>query len=371
LAGQQTLGSNSSRASSRLQSLPISTNRSRNITKRRRHAEIVSGGGPAALKFQVAQANFNAISGKRRMAKTTGQSTPTTAERRLTAIMAADVAGYSRLMGIDEAGTLRSLSALRTVVDASVGAWNGRIANTAGDSVLAEFSSILDALRCATDIQQKVNAQNAEVPPDRKMLLRIGLHVGDVIVRDDEIFGDGVNVAARLETLAEPGTILVSRVVRDHLRDKSPFGFRDRGVQSLKNIHRPVRVFQVVARNEPEGSDPPPADSQGGAANETEIAFWDSIKDSKNKAEYEAYLQQYPNGGFVKLARSRLAELAAPESPSEQHATTTEITFWESVRDSEDASMFEAYLEKYPEGQFRELAVARLVKLTAPPGKDG
>ena len=282
--------------------------------------------------------------------------------------MAADVAGYSRLMGMDEAGTLRSLSGLRTVVDASIGARNGRIANTAGDSVLAEFSTILDALHCAAEIQQKVNAQNAHLAADRKMLLRIGLHVGDVMVRDGGIFGDGVNVAARLETLAAPGTILVSRVLRDHLRDKSPFNFRDRGVHSLKNIHRPMRVFQVVARDSEEDTETPMVHPEGSAAGDTEIAFWVSITDSKNKAEYEAYLQQYPNGGFVKLARSRLAELETPESSSEQHATTTEITFWESVRDSEDASMFEAYLEKYPEGQFRELAVALLTKLAEPSG---
>ena len=300
------------------------------------------------------------------MRKGKGKPAAGPVERRLTAIMAADVAGYSRLMGMDEAGTLRSLSTLRTVVDASIGARNGRIANTAGDSVLAEFASILDALHCAAEIQQKVNAQNAHLPSDRKMLLRIGLHVGDVMVKDDGIFGDGVNVAARLETLAAPGTIFVSRVVRDQLRDKAPFGFHDRGVHSLKNIQRPVRVFQVVARDAAEEAEVPLSPPESTAAGETEIAFWDSIKDSKNKAEYEAYLHQYPNGGFVKLARSRLAELETPESPSEQNATETEITYWESVRDSEDPAMFEAYLEKYPEGQFRELAVARLAKLTLP-----
>jgi class 3 adenylate cyclase len=287
-------------------------------------------------------------------------------ERRLTAIMAADVAGYSRLMGMDEAGTLRALSNLRTIVDASVGARNGRIANTAGDSVLAEFSSILDALHCAAEIQQKVNARNAHLAEDRKMLLRIGLHVGDVIVKDDGIFGDGVNVAARLETLAAPGTILVSRVVRDHLRDKSPFRFRDRGVHSLKNIHRPVRVFQVVAGDPEASPEIPTSPAKESAADETEIAFWDSIKESKNKAEYEAYLEQYPNGSFVALARERIVELETPADPSGQNATETEITYWESVRDSDDAAMFEAYLEKYPQGQFRDLAVAKLVRLTAP-----
>jgi class 3 adenylate cyclase len=303
------------------------------------------------------------------MRKNKGTTAAGTVERRLTAIMAADVAGYSRLMGKDEAGTLRSLATLRTIVDASIGARNGRIANTAGDSVLAEFSSILDALHCATEIQEKVKAHNAHLAEDRKMLLRIGLHVGDVIVRDGGIFGDGVNVAARLETLAAPGSIFVSRVVRDHLRDKSPFGFRDRGVHSLKNIHRPVRVFEVVATTTRQAEEAP-APSEGSVASDTEIAFWDSIKDSKSKEEYEAYLQQYPNGGFATLARSRLAELEEPPSPAEQTATTTEITFWESVRDSRDPSMLEAYLEKYPEGQFRELAVARLIKLTAP-SEDG
>lgn len=132
-------------------------------------------------------------------------------ERKLAAILSADVAGYSRLMGVDEIGTLATFSSHREVIDELIRQRNGRIANTAGDSILAEFPSVVEAVQCGVEIQQAMTARSAELPEDRKMLLRIGINVGDVMVKDEDIFGDGVNVAARIQALAAPGGISSSR----------------------------------------------------------------------------------------------------------------------------------------------------------------
>src|ERR1041385_6697036 len=167
-------------------------------------------------------------------------------ERRLAAILAADVAGYSRLMGIDEEGTLAALKGhRRAVIDPKITEHRGRIVKTTGDGVLVEFASVVDAVRCAVDIQRLMAERNAAVPQERRIEFRIGLNVGDIIIDDTDIYGDGVNVAARLESLAPPGGICVSRVVRDQVRDKLDFSFVDRGEQQVKNIARPVHVFRV------------------------------------------------------------------------------------------------------------------------------
>ena len=168
-------------------------------------------------------------------------------ERRLAAILAADVAGYSRLMGLDEEGTLAALKEhRRTVVDPKIKEHRGRIVKTTGDGMLVEFASIVDALRCAVDVQRQMAERNAAVPAERRIEFRIGLNVGDIIIDDKDIFGDGVNIAARLEALAPPGGICVSRVVRDQVRDKLDFSFEDLGEQQLKNIARPIRTHRVV-----------------------------------------------------------------------------------------------------------------------------
>src|SRR5438477_9324719 len=167
-------------------------------------------------------------------------------ERRLAAILAADVAGYSRLMGIDEEGTLAALKDhRRAVVDPKIAEHRGRIVKTTGDGMLVEFVSVVDAVRCAVDVQRGMLERNAEVAPDRRIQFRVGINVGDIISDDNDIYGDGVNVAARLEALAEPGDICVSRVVRDQVRDKLDFTFDDKGEQQVKNIARPVRVYRV------------------------------------------------------------------------------------------------------------------------------
>jgi predicted ATPase/class 3 adenylate cyclase/DNA-binding winged helix-turn-helix (wHTH) protein len=169
-------------------------------------------------------------------------------ERRLAAILAADVAGYSRLMGIDEEGTHGRLKEhLRRLVDPKIEEHRGRIVKNTGDGILGEFSSVVDATRCAAEIQRAMIDRNTDVPEDRRITFRIGVNLGDIIVEPEDIFGDGVNIAARLEALAEPGGICISRVVRDQIRDKLPYSFEDMGEQSVKNLSRPVRVFALGA----------------------------------------------------------------------------------------------------------------------------
>ncbi|MEJ1934792.1 adenylate/guanylate cyclase domain-containing protein, partial [Nostoc sp. NIES-2111] len=168
-------------------------------------------------------------------------------------MLAADVEGYSRLMSEDELGTLRALAALRTIMDAAIGRRGGRIANTAGDSVLAEFPTVADAVLCATETQALLATEQNGLPRGQQIRFRIGLNVGDVLVRGGDIFGDGVNVAARIQSLAPPGGVAVSRMVRDQVRDRLPFTFDDLGHQAVKNITRPLRVFVVrpdASRNE-------------------------------------------------------------------------------------------------------------------------
>jgi adenylate cyclase len=166
--------------------------------------------------------------------------------RRLAAILAADVAGYSRLMGADEEGTLERLKALRReLADPKIKEHRGRIVKTTGDGLLVEFASVVDAMRCAVKVQHEMAERNVGVPEERRIQFRIGINLGDIIKDGRDIYGDGVNVAARLEALAEPGGICVNRVVRDQVRDKLDFAFEDAGEQRVKNIARPLRVYRV------------------------------------------------------------------------------------------------------------------------------
>src|SRR5580700_11320129 len=167
-------------------------------------------------------------------------------QRRLAAILAADVAGYSRLMGADEEGTLAALKELRReLADPKIKEHRGRIVKTTGDGLLVEFASVVDAVRCAVDVQREMSERNTGVPAERRIEFRIGINLGDIIKDGRDIYGDGVNVAARLEALAEPGGICVNRVVRDQVRDKLDFAFEDAGEQRVKNIARPLRVYHV------------------------------------------------------------------------------------------------------------------------------
>jgi TolB-like protein/Flp pilus assembly protein TadD len=171
--------------------------------------------------------------------------------RRLAAIVAADVVGYSRLMGADEEGTLERLTAHRCdLVDPSIAEHHGRIVKTTGDGLLAEFASAVDAVRCAVAIQDGMAERNDLVSEQQRIVFRIGIHVGDVIIEGDDIFGDGVNIAARLEGAADPGGVLVSRAVHDQVRDRLELTFDDLGQRELKNIARPVRVYRLAAVGE-------------------------------------------------------------------------------------------------------------------------
>jgi TolB-like protein/class 3 adenylate cyclase len=167
-------------------------------------------------------------------------------ERRLAAVLAADIAGYSRLMGRDEEGTLANLKSLRkSLVDPCIAAHRGRIVKTTGDGMLVEFASAVDAARCAVEVQRGMGAQNTSVPQDRRLEFRIGIHVGDIMLDDNDIFGDGVNIAARLEGIAEPGGVCISDDAQRQVRGKVEVGFDDMGLQSLKNIAEPMRAWRV------------------------------------------------------------------------------------------------------------------------------
>jgi adenylate cyclase len=167
-------------------------------------------------------------------------------ERKLTAILCADVYGYSRLMGGDEEATLVTLTAHRKIIDSLIEQHHGRFVNSAGDSVLAEFASVVEAVNCAVDIQIALKSENAKLPPERRMEFRIGVNLGDVMVEGDQIYGDGINVAARLESLADPGGICISGTVHEHVDKKLALNYQDLGAQRVKNIAEPVRVFRVL-----------------------------------------------------------------------------------------------------------------------------
>ena len=304
-------------------------------------------------------------------------------ERKLVAILAADVASYSRMMEVDEEGTLATLSAFRLVTDRLISQHDGRICGTAGDSILAAFGSALAAVQCAVDIQTELARSNDDLEDDRRMQFRIGINVGDVMLKDGDIFGDGVNIAARLEGLADPGGICISRGIHDHVMKKLPFGFDDLGEQRVKNIAQPVRVFRLLLDERASESQPSPAVpsteveadipslSEGEPVapasdpRAVEIEFWDSIKSSILASEYEAYLEQYPEGSFVALARVRLEAIKQDAvSMRDPHDREIELSFWESVRESDNPALIRAYLQKYPNGEFCALAHIRVDELT-------
>jgi adenylate cyclase len=167
-------------------------------------------------------------------------------ERRLAAIFAADVAGYSRLMSQDEVATPRTVTAHREIMDGLIAEHGGRSANTAGDSVLAEFPSVVDAVQCAIIVQEKLREANAGLAGERRLQFRIGVHVGDVMVKGGDLLGDGVNIAARVQALAEPGRVWISGRAHDEIEGKLPHWFKDKGEQEVKGIARPIRVYALA-----------------------------------------------------------------------------------------------------------------------------
>jgi class 3 adenylate cyclase len=174
------------------------------------------------------------------------EGAPSALERRLATIVAADVAGYSRMMGENEEATVQTLRGHREVFDAMLKQHHGRVFNTAGDAILAEFPSAVDAVRCATEIQSALHTRNEHLPPEQRMLFRMGINLGDVVVQQGDLLGDGVNVAARLQTIAEPGGICISGSVYDQIQNKLSLQFKSLGNQTLKNIGQSVRTFTIT-----------------------------------------------------------------------------------------------------------------------------
>src|SRR2546428_9753549 len=166
-------------------------------------------------------------------------------ERKLTAILSADVKGYSRLMGEDEEATIRTLTAYREIMTTLIQQQHGRVVDSPGDNLLAEFASVVDAVRCAMEIQQALHTKNADLPAQRKMEFRIGINLGDVVIEGERLYGEGVNIAARVEGLAEPGGLCISGAVYEQVKTKLALSYEDLGEQAVKNIAEPVRVFRV------------------------------------------------------------------------------------------------------------------------------
>lgn len=175
-------------------------------------------------------------------------------ERKLAAILYADVAGYSRLTGVDEEGTHRTLSAYLDAITSSIESHGGQVVHFAGDAVLADFTSVVNALTCAVEVQRDLEARNKDLPEDRKLRFRIGLNIGEVMVDRDDIYGDGVNIAARLEGLAKPGGICISERVYEQVENKLDLGYEYLGEQEVKNIKKPVRVYHVLLEPEAAGT---------------------------------------------------------------------------------------------------------------------
>ena len=175
------------------------------------------------------------------------QANTTSRDRRLAAILAADVAGYSRLMGADEEGTLAALKTIQhELTDPKIAAHGGRVVRSNGDGTLVEFASVVDAVRCAAEMQEAMAERNVGVPTDKRIEFRIGINLGDILIDEGDIFGDDVNIAARLEAMAEPGGICVSRFVHDQVRGRLDLAFEDMGKQALKNIANPIQIYRVA-----------------------------------------------------------------------------------------------------------------------------
>jgi adenylate cyclase len=229
-------------------------------------------------------------------------------ERRLAAILAVDVAGYSRLMGEDEEGTLAALRAIRRELgDPKIKEHRGRIVKTTGDGLLVEFASVVDAVRCAVETQREMATRNAGIPSERRIEFRMGINLGDIIVEDGDIFGDGVNIAARLEALAEPGGICVSRVVRDQVRDKLDFSFADMGERQVKNIARPVRAHRILVAAEavaPAGARDPISKSARPVSQKPSIAVL-PFANMSGDAEQEYFSEGITEDIITNLSRNR------------------------------------------------------------------
>ena len=263
-----------------------------------------------------------------------------TLERKLATILSADVAEYSRLMGEDEEGTLRTFRGHKQVFESLVTMHRGRIFNTAGDAILAEFNSAVEAVRCATDIQAALRTLNDKLPPNRQVRFRIGINLGDVMVQGQDLMGDGVNVAARIQTAAEPGGVCISGSVHDQIRNKLSLSFQSLGERSFKNIQQPVRTFSI---SEAEGGGLLPTASfqasakKAGAAKWIAAAvvlllagggFWAYTVNQRSKAEHASEAaassqQQIPPPDAARLSTVNPAATPAQPSPASDKAASS------------------------------------------------
>jgi adenylate cyclase len=310
--------------------------------------------------------------------------------RKLTAILAADVAGYSRMMRADQSGTVARLAISRVILDEAVALHQGRIANTAGDSVLAEFNSVVDALHCAIKIQAVLARENETLPSGIRMQFRIGVHTGEVFVRHGDLLGDGVNVAARLQSLAPPGGIYTSDIVREQVRGMLTLRFDDRGQHRLKNIAKSLRVYAVAAAGpgrlpRSERRRPiRPAPVFGAAlalilAIGTAGTLWwlrpPWLAPWLSKAPTES--AQTPAAAVAPRPRSLSAPPAAPSQTAAKPAAApaaspgaadaTELAVWQSATTQGSQAALEEYLRQYPAGHFAELARTQIQALKSVP----
>jgi TPR repeat protein/class 3 adenylate cyclase len=297
-------------------------------------------------------------------------------QRLLATILAADVFGYSRLMAEDEEYTLRTLKAYRVIVDRLINGHEGRIFHTAGDSVLAQFQSAVEAVRCAIAIQQELRVRNAQLHEARRMEFRIGIHVGDVLVEGDNLYGDGVNIAARLEGLARPGELCISGSVLMLVKNKLSYAFEDMGPQTLKNIPEPVPAFRLTQTAAEDKK------SQKRFVVATAVAMlallivgiagwmvrgdsseraWAAVQNTTDRAALEDFIQHFGNSRYAEPARSRLSSLSATASPPADEAERA----WAATQNTTDPSALEDFVRRYGNTSYGNLARERLSKLNA------
>jgi class 3 adenylate cyclase/peptidoglycan hydrolase-like protein with peptidoglycan-binding domain len=298
------------------------------------------------------------------------------AERHLAAILAADVVGYSSQMERDEVGTLHRLSDLRhNLIEPKIAEHRGRIFKTMGDGFLAEFVSVLEALHCAVDIQRLMTARNLDLPEDDRLLLRMGINLGDVFHEGEDVFGDGVNIAARLEGIAPPGGIYVSRAACDSVRERLAFDFEDLGEHRVKNISRPIHVFGVRIGEGLEHTQAPASAGSLGAAGIRTVSsrraavlalagiaalgavfflgfwVWDRLPQDKPQTEQATLAPHAPQ---------QPTEPTGPPIAPQPKTNPDDLAFWQAISSSSNASDFEEYLHRFPDGQFAVLAHNRL-----------
>jgi class 3 adenylate cyclase/outer membrane protein assembly factor BamD (BamD/ComL family) len=300
-------------------------------------------------------------------------------QRRLATILAADVVGYSRLMAENEEYALRTLQAYRSVTDRLISGHEGRIFSTAGDSVLAQFQSAVEAVRCAIAIQQELRVRNAEIDETQRMEFRIGVHVGDVLVDGDNLYGDGVNIAARLEGIARPGEICVSGSVFALVKSKLSYPFEDMGPQSLKNIPEPVSAFRLTrAVAESAGT----ARKRFAAAGILAILVlliagvagwkfraspveqaWATVQNTTDKAALEDFIQRFGGSSHADQARARLSNLNASPAAANDLAEPA----WAAVQNATDPAPLQDFIQRFGGSSHADQARARLSNLNASP----